>query len=217
MLSASKEKSEPRPIVFVCVWIICVCVCVCCFSLPGCLWDFILVPQKFWQGKSKYGFVLIVINLIIFIYWNFIQLVSAFISCSLNYQVCHIYHDLLKDPRGLDVETVSSMKAGAIAILFTALYMCLYKWMCKWKINTISDLHVHIFLSDYFNLIFSSASQVVLWKGFPGNHKTEGSPSRLTCSRLLSHWFCFPCLFPLPSYEDKALVELSAAWESAVS
>lgn len=107
------------------------------------------------------------------------------------------------------------MKAGAIAILFTALYMCLYKWMCKWKINTISDLHVHIFLSDYFYLIFSSASKVVLWRGFPGNHKTEGSPSRLTCSRLLSHWFCFPCLFPLPSYEDKALVELSAAWESA--
>ena len=34
-----------------------------------------------------------------------------------------MYYDLLKNPSDLDVETVCSMKAGAIEVLFTALYL----------------------------------------------------------------------------------------------
>lgn len=34
-----------------------------------------------------------------------------------------MYDDLLKNPSNLDVETVSSMKAGAVAVLFTVLYL----------------------------------------------------------------------------------------------
>lgn len=71
LISTSKEKSEARLIFFfIYVWIIGVCVS-CCFSMPGCLWDFILVTQKFWQDASKYGFALIIIDLFIFIHWNF--------------------------------------------------------------------------------------------------------------------------------------------------
>lgn len=54
---------------------------------------------------------------------EFFQLMSVFVYYNLNYQSCHMYYDLLKNPSDLDVETVCSMKAGAIEVLFTTLYL----------------------------------------------------------------------------------------------
>lgn len=54
---------------------------------------------------------------------EFFQLMSVFVYYNLNCQSCHIYYDLLKNPSDLDVETVCSVKAGDLAVLFTALYL----------------------------------------------------------------------------------------------